>query len=446
MGLCQIVSTLQQRVWKLHAPALFAAPEANVTVYPYLTGINVTVEQEAITSFQVTFDAPYEEGIKMLYEDSNGLSAFNASNVIMVCMGYPSDNLWTPWYYGILNKGGEGIEITSEGVKGTISAQQCPWQDYYVMLGNRTWKTSMEEMVRELVSFLQGNVVISEQARKRMTTYDANRNGEEYSTFNKGAIEALQDMARQADIQLTQHSSTHEGEPTTYELTAPYEETTFGRQEEQVRHKYIMRGGFKPQENEYPILSWGPEAGIASWLGSRPESTNAGLFAAAINPKTGKMVSSTVTPEMLGTPSYGNYPEKGKPQTKQLESGKVLDTTTDGTTAVPAFMSAPGRSNADDGAVQNDLKAKATARMTQGNLTQISTITTLGVPTQGLWKKISVLGCSPRYDGPYMVQGVTHRWGPGLFESELKVIRWGTFETDEQDKAQLVQDSQLKKD
>ena len=438
MGLCEIWSVDKTYKWKFHAPAAFAPPEENVVVYPYLTGITVTQELKSIPAFEITLDAPYEDGIKMLENDSNGSSPFNVQNLVRVAIGYPSMNMWTPWYYGMLASGGQGLQITPEGVNGTVSVQQANWQDEHVAAGNSGWASSAEEMVDKLVSLMGAESVISPAASDAFAAKTAHHPNQPWCTHGKTNMEALTHLCALCGVTMTPHNTNDSGQQAVISFTAEYEISDYGRSEELTENTYIMRGIFNPAENIYPILSWGPEDSVASWLGSKPANTNEGVTSSAINPVTGKIVSVDVGPGEADTPAFGDQSEKGPAQDRTTADGKVVDKAVDGSTALTAYLSTPASSDAPDSGCEGDLRSKAKMQMNQGNMVAIGTISTLGVPHQGIKKKINVLGCSARYNGPYITHAVTHRWSPGTYDSDLKVLRQGTFGTDESTKASMI--------
>ncbi len=147
------------------------------------------------------------------------------------------------------------------------------------------------------------------------------------------------------------------------------------------------------------------------------------------------MLIGEVAPLESADAIYGTSTAKGPSQDTTTAEGAALDKKTVPGQSTPMQDVAP----VPDGAVPAEAaRANATSRMTDGAQAQMATLTTLGIPDQFPFDVIDVYGLSPRYDGPYEVIGITHRWSAGSYESELKVQRHGAFQTDEATKAQTA--------
>lgn len=437
MGLCEIWTPNQQHVWKLHAPAAYVPQDDTITVYPFLTGITVTMEMDRIAACQVTFDAPYDAGIQMLSEDKNGASPFNLNNLVRVCIGYPAQNTWTPWYYGSLQQGGDGVSITPEGVNGTLTIQMSNWQDSHVAKGTSAWAGSAQAFVDNLIALMGAKVIYSDGVRARMS--EADQRKVTWCNFGKSIEHGLRNFCTITGAIRIVHQTNDKGDPALIEFVLPSEESSSDNQLPIPITKFIMRGKFDPVNGTYPIISWGPEEGVASWAGSKSSATNEGVSSAVINPLSGRVVKHVTPPydESFDRAAYGKYLGKGIAQDIVTEDGKVINKQVDEKTATTSFLPSTPCADMSDTQTEEEIHAASVAFMKDGNAAQLATLKTLGLPSQGMWRKIYVLGCSPRYDGPYMVKGFTHSWSAGQFDTELKIVRQGTFGTAENKPAEI---------
>lgn len=438
-GQCEIVSPNQAKTWRLAAANAVVGASATTGVYPFLTGITVGVEREKITAFQATIDAPYEEGFRMLYEDSGGTSPFNQGNLIRVRVGYADMNLWTPWYQGMLSQGGDGITITPEGVSGTVSAQQQTWCDKYTSLNQQSWAPTPLELLQKLGARMGRVLDITPGAQAVLDAAPSTFGRRAWGAFGSDNTEAFANTCRFLGLTwgiFEDDAMTFgAGMKNTVVIAARAEvargEVMGGR----LRNAYVMRGQFNPQQRQYPILSWGPEEGLASWLGSTVSPSNSGMGYAGVDKRSGKVVSGVVPPLESADAIYGEATAKGAAQDTAAAGGGHLDTALVEGQDAPMQHTMP----VPDGSVADvAVRTQAATRMTQGNQAQMATLKSLGVPDQFPFDVIDVYGCTPRYDGPYEVIGITHAWAAASYESDLKVQRHGAFQTDEAQKSQTA--------
>jgi hypothetical protein len=418
------------RQWALHAAATPLPDSKTYKVYPYLTGVTVTINRDLVSALQITVDAPFEEGIKMLSEDAGGSSPFNTNNLIKVRIGYGEMNLWTPWYYGQLNAGGDGLTIGPEGVSGTVSAQMRNWQSGYVLENESSSAATAKELLQQIADSIGMTLKIEPMALAILDDAATLMKGQTIEAlFGKTTLEGLQAICRANGLYCTA-SYKYDGAPDTLRIASNVDVSKGGTMAGKPRNKYVMRGLFQPNDHQYPILSWGPDPGMASWFGTTARGGNAGVGVRSVNKYTGNPVELDANPYDNPSPlAVGKTPHKNKAQNRS-HKGKKLDVETKPGQATPELYSVP-TSAKDDGQAKEDMKQQGTAKQTAGMQAQQATLKSLGVPDQDVLELIDVYGLSPRYDGPYEVMEVTHTFAPGSYEMDMKLLRMGTLASDE---------------
>ena len=94
-------------------------------VLPFLTGVAVKRQFKMPTEISFSIDVPYELGLDMLNS-----TMFMTQNVVTVKIGYPEGPV-SQTYYGILLKGGLGLEVNAEGLSGTLTANPLSKGAFY---------------------------------------------------------------------------------------------------------------------------------------------------------------------------------------------------------------------------------------------------------------------------------------------------------------------------
>jgi hypothetical protein len=424
---CIITSPNADRWWALHASATPAPGSKIFKVYPFLTGVTVTIDRQLTSVLQVTIDAPFEEGIAMLSEDAGGASPFNTNNLIKVRIGYSDMNLWTPWYYGQLANGGDGLTIGPEGVSGTVSAKMNNWQMSYISL-NTPQVNNAREFLQVIADGMGMTLEVGPQALVILSRETDIGKGLTWLSFTKTNMEVLQSLCAKRGLVCTSVFK-DDGAPDVLKVYAAAEIANGAAMAGKKRNMYVMRGQFSPQTQQYPILSWGPDESLANWFGSTARGSNAGLSMAGINKFTGNPVALDVMPYDEPVPlAGGKVTAKGAAQDRS-SGEKKLDVKASAQMK-PDLATAPVN-EASDAQATEDLKQQGTSKMTDGNQAAQATLRTIGVPDQDVLELIEVRGLCPRFDGPYEVWTVTHTFTPGSYEMEMKVQRTGTLASDE---------------
>jgi hypothetical protein len=114
------------RAYKLvPTSALRGEADDDFIVLPFLTGVSVKREFKMPTEITFSIDVPYELGLDILNS-----TMFLTQNVVTVKIGYPEGPV-SQTYYGILLKGGLGLEINAEGLSGTLTANPLSKGAFY---------------------------------------------------------------------------------------------------------------------------------------------------------------------------------------------------------------------------------------------------------------------------------------------------------------------------
>lgn len=404
--------------WKFEAPT-----------YPFVSGITVAVERELITTFQVSFDAPYEEGIKLV-EMNPG--PFAVGNMVKARIGYSDMNLFTPWYKGMLQQGGDGITVSPDGIGGSVSAQVLGDQAFYSELGDKPYDPNTAEPIEKLkwcclmlglkLELLPGGTV----AFMDISPFwgGTTMKQKPWSTMcGKTWWEILKILCEKATC--SYWIGEKDGEDVIYvdsNDAISKGESMKAMSADGVRN-YVMRGKFDPAANQWPIISFGPDPALASWVGSTISPARHGTTTAGIDMATGKPVKVEVPALESAEAIYGPAKPTGKPKNKKVdgkELNRELDAGAETTEHVSAPM-APGKEG-EDGA-----KKDGANKVGLGNPALIATIETIGCPKEQPFSLVNVFGCSARFNGPYEVMGVTHTFAAGSFDTSVKVLRHGAM-------------------
>lgn len=385
---------------------------------PFVTDITIVIIMDRSAQISFSIDSPYSEGVDFLNE--NWLSI---GNVIAARIGYSGTKFVTPWFYGMIAQGGAGVSITSEGVTGGISA--VTYGDHYLrafkpsQVSGGGYQTAKD--VLELCFRTMGLRKI-EIAPGALAALTGHQNTTEFLIGTKSIWDMVVDTCKKFDCRFWFGVSRENGQfvQTAYVLTTAESERAVP-----VR-KYVLRGNFLPLENQYPLLEYGPLGpGTAVWDAAFLDSRGTGFTAAWINER-GAVVEATATAEDTtggidekmssadATPSDTEETKSGTKTNASLEGGEKQD-------HARAPIGVPDGTSVET--VKQGLEAQ---RMQSGNAFQAS-LSVLGSPLQLPSENVLVHGCSKRFDGVYNIQGVTHSFGRGQFDSTLTAKKLGTF-------------------
>ena len=250
-------------------------------VLPFLTGVSVKREFKMPNEITFSIDVPYELGLEILNS-----TMFLTQNVVTVKVGYPEGPV-SQTYYGILLKGGLGLEINAEGLSGTLTANPLSKAAFYsgsdgdgrpLSIGGKNFgERSKESALAAAVKGMGGyEADFSEVDLPSSPSEDASvvphagrfveKEIEEAMKFPDGKVMNIErirslckdmgwtyeiiydDQAEVPVVKFYQYSKISKKAPV-WEL--------------------VMRGRFEPESNRIPMISFTPEIG-AGWYAVAP--------------------------------------------------------------------------------------------------------------------------------------------------------------------------------
>jgi hypothetical protein len=252
-------------------------------VLPFLTGVAVKRQFKMPTEISFSIDVPYELGLDMLNS-----TMFMTQNVVTVKIGYPEGPV-SQTYYGILLKGGLGLEVNAEGLSGTLTANPLSKGAFYSgsdgdgrplsiggkNFGERTKEYALAAAVKSMggyeADFSEVNFPVNPPTEEEFaaTPHQARyQEGETEETmkFRQGAvtnIERIRSLCKEMGW--------------TYEIIYDDEREVPAvkfYQYSKISKKapvweLVMRGRFAPESNRIPMISFTPEIG-AGWYAVAP--------------------------------------------------------------------------------------------------------------------------------------------------------------------------------
>jgi hypothetical protein len=414
----------------------FNAPE-----YPFVTGVSLAFEFARKAALQVTFDAPYDVAIEKLL----GLdSPFTMGNNVRARIGYANQpTWWTEWFEGFLAAGGDGLTIDPNGMTGTITVQVISEGSGYTVSQEIVQVTDPYNMCVQCAQVLGLEFSPSIGAIDQMKVFlaatgaKATEAGWKPEAFaGMTAWEATNKICAMLNLKLWIGSRPGspgggvrilyigtEEELSTGILSQLKEAGTAGGVG--VRPTFRMRGVVDLNTSTFPCLSWAPEgAGFASWLPTNMPQTGKGVELVTVNNKTGliETVNARAADRKVATAGAVATPGQADNKTTDANGKSIAGDAkkADGKEAV--ILSAPVPEG-DAGKARAQLAAEA--ERDAGSPSQVGVITSLGLPWMVPSELCFLRGCGRIYDGPYLVDKATHKWGPGTYEMTLTCRRQG---------------------
>lgn len=411
----------------------FNAPEN-----PFLTGVTIVTSTAAggfgIPTMTISFSAPYKEGIEMI---ESGI--FRQMNKVSARIGYVGGNA-TPWWKGALNQGGDGLQLTTDGLEGGVTVQlvaDTTWNDIPAPDLKDKDGVSFYNMVSKALGC---KLTLSPKAfqfiaDKHYDKDDVNRFAWAGFPASKNAWEWLLFLNQTYDFE-TIIAFGDDGIRRLYVLT--HDEAYLGvmdkldgvTQTTINQRTYRLRGILDPANDEYPIFTFGPDPGIARWDGLMPPGGGGGVYSSVCNERSGDVLAITAPPVEQTTPaSVGvENPDARANIDPDQEFDAIADTQPYygmGYALSQPAPPPPAAKATDNATVEVATKAVAQQRQAEGNAAQKATITTVGVPEEFPGNRIDVQGCSKRYNGRYMIWNITHQYAGGMWDMTLVVQRDG---------------------
>jgi len=428
-----ITNPTSGNVWYFNAPD-----------YPFVTGVSLAFEFARKAALQVTFDAPYDVAVdKLLGLDS----PFTMGNNVRARIGYAKHpTWWTEWFEGFLAAGGDGLTLDANGMTGTITVQVISEGSGYTVSGEALKVTNPNDMFVQCAKALgvefkpsPGSATLmnglnSDLEKGKPTDAEAGWKPEAFAGMT--VWEAADALAKMANLRMwigpnpaSPGGGVHilylgtEEELSTGVLSHLKEAGTAGGVG--VRPTFRLRGVVDLNTSTFPCLSWAPEgSGFASWLPTNMVQTGKGVEKVFVNTKTGLIESVNAKAVDRKVATVGAVATPGPEDIKTTDAtGKSLtgdEKKADGKEAVITSSPVPG---GEAGKARAQLAAEK--ERDAGSPSQVGVITSLGLPWVVPSELCFLRGCGMIYDGPYLVDKATHKWGPGTYEMTLTCRRQG---------------------
>jgi len=373
----------------------FQAPQ-----YPFVTGVTVSFELTwDVSTISFSIDAPFEEGLRML--NSN---IFTAYNQVEVRIGYPNGPK-SPPFYGFLQNGGVGLELTPNGLTGTITCTSGTSADQYERRHN---SPSLEKAFRD--------AVITSGRYKDVKFEDGSQKAfDDFSNYRvTGSMPNLEVM-EMAHRMTNTYSLQSETNPDILKVWYRPDQKS-GK----PFRRFVMRGQFSEgPPPTYPIMSFQPSIGAAQFAFSPAGAS--GMEAPRIL-DSGEIETIEAKPEDSNEQAGQDEVAIEAATDKKIEAGeggprrqadKVLDAATEAVRTV-VF---PGSGAAE---WAEPLLKNLQVHMAR-TLGWSATLTTVGIPDVRGEEVLEVLGMGTLFNGVYTIDKVTHSCANGDFQTALTV-------------------------
>lgn len=409
--------------------------------FPFLSSVNLYYEGKmVITSMEVGLDIPYEYAIRMMQDGDNSTmstntkrrgSPFKHGNYIRARLGY-EDGAFTEWAYGLFMEGGHGLTISSEGLTGTIKASTISYKaaGYTV---SADWLESAgydaSVLLRNIAEALGLSIEITDGALENMKAWSSCKPEDASYKTKTDFMAGLKDketwsvvgmVCKQLDCDFhigvksnKRHLMVYTGKEV-LEGKLSYSKSSI--------NKYVMRGILDPSQNQYPCYSISPTSGDdKSWTMNATAAAH-GVKAVGHNTETGEDVREEITTEQSDDPGVGHVDNTTPVDFKYTtaEWGEIVANVKKQYESMGTFMSAPIIPGGSD-----IFRLQAKHFGESGNPGLQIKLSTIGMPDEQIGNLCQVWGCGDLYNGPYRVQGITHSWTPGNWDTELDLYRKG---------------------
>lgn len=295
---------------------------------PIISAIEMQLRMKMAVQVSVTLDATYEQALALLNSP-----VVWPRNVMEVWIGYPDLGLYTPRVTGQVLK--PEVSFTPEGGTIVLTAKGVEYE-MFRRRATRSWKgKSTEEIVREIVVDQYGvKLDVSDDAKARLKE-KLNINQKQVTDW-----ELIRRVLEPYDCTM-RFGTDSDSKPTLFVVT--HEEW----QGKPPIKKFVMRGNFDVENQEYPLLQFDTPTDW-TWLVSSSKS----VLSMDIGVDDKKTKKNEASPETSSVPRPGLY---------EL-AGKVGDAIQDAAGRVPEFLEdTVGKvipMTSRDPAVQGRLQAK----------------------------------------------------------------------------------------
>lgn len=377
----------------------FQAPD-----FPFITAVTVNFQQTwDVATISFTVDAPFQVGLAML--NSN---MFRAGNQIEVVIGYPDGPKSHP-FYGFLHQGGVGLELTPNGLTGTVTCHSYSKVETY----EHALRTN------NLKEAFEGAAIGS--GRYKTVRYEGGADAAfaEFSNYKMTGFKVYSDV-----IELAHRLTNTWSVPDADELLAGKVETlvvNYGPDQKSGKptRKFVMRGQFSEEGGvfTYPIDSFGPQMD-SGWFVISPGSAS-GVQAPRVN-DAGEVVTTEAKPEDSEEKAGQDEVAADAVEDRQVPAGeggqeKQYNKQPGDKEATATFV-VPGAAEEWQEVMLKNLQTHMARRDGWK-----ANIVTVGIPDIRAQEVCEVLGMGTLYNGIWTIDGVTHQCALGNFTTTLQV-------------------------
>lgn len=371
--------------------------------FPFLSSVQITRTFQALTRITIGIDAPFDNGIAML---DSGM--FSVNNTVAVRIGWTNGSM-SPLFVGILSQGGIGLDLSPDGLSGSITAQPLGKQQFYAIVHKGG---SALECLRKTASRAGLELVFADQ--------EAQDSIEEFSNVLNGTLgiwETIQYICVLANCTFEVIVG-DSGKLTIQFQSKPKVSKA------KPSYRFVMRGSFDADQNQYPVMSYSPQGeSPANWFAPRDPNVSKGIFA-------------TIGKD--GTLSMGSVSASESP----MQSGQAADVQSVGD-AKDVKATGPGVELIADVKTDDDIidlveplipvKSEDSEKL---NLERVRSLrdefqktegwtaqfVVVGIPEIAPGELLVFDGASSLYNGVYTIKEVSHAVGDNGFETT--VVAW----------------------
>lgn len=399
----------------------WTAPE-----FPFLTGCSLEYERGRIAVMTLSFDIPYDDGLKLMEMPS----PFKQNNLVKARIGY-AGGTWTPWSSGFLAAGGDGLSLDANGVSGQITVQGVA-ESY----GYTVDKTLLREAGWDPIKILTAcagmmglKLKTSAGASSELNAYklvgEKRGKATKQKTFafssslvSLSAWEIVKKICGEWNLAFWMGPEVGSADPGTNLFIYTKAELSKGVDQDTAIRTYMVRGVIDEANLIYPCFAWSPEGStFVAWLASQPDAAAHGVDAAGCDADTGEIKEEPIAPKEQAVAIDG---VTANDEPTDLEVDGIKGDVAKGDGSKGAYISMPF-----DAGTEDRQKTQLQSRQGQGNAAQRGTITALGISDERSGNLCELRGAGAIFDGTYEVHKVSHVYAPGSWEMTLTVQRDG---------------------
>jgi hypothetical protein len=392
----------------------------NLETFPYLTSVKVTKNLGMVSEISLDLDLPFDTGLKLL----NGQIAQGVLLVgafVRVRMGYgdptsATNGVISQEFIGFMSKGGMGLNLSPNGVSGTITAvganpaaaRTAPPLQSNALIG---------EFERRIKSAGYEGYQVSMAARAK---FDDTIGSETYGLVGyKYAAMALDHLSW---INLALEEAGLVGTKTMIDNKPTLIVTSATDAEKLTSFSFVMRGGFDYDEQgrltTYPIINFSPEQQVVLFAGGADPSELSMMMGTVDRNGELQIVRKTAADsEVAPTVKSDNITPNPSDTSRQgIQTDRALETNGSSPTEAGVVVMPPVPEavvNADN--LDSILRVQL-SRFVPGIT---ATLTTFGIPHIDTGLFVSVDGVGAMFTGIYLVFGLTHSWSGNDIETSL---------------------------